>query len=301
MKAKIDPARWFLAPRDDIRSCDALEDVATEFDVQGLELDWAGACWDASFRRVNGKWSANSCVGARWQSVRDEARPHYLANTYRVLLTRARQGMVILVPKGDVDDHTRVPAFTPSFASSAQSCSSRTTSGPSIAPDTSLWKALPRSAMIPSSDCPTSLPDRSDAVRNCCASAGTYTTKGDTLRKGEATLRKAKSSPRWLLTGGLACEVPRCKWDFSETYGELGAGFYAGNQKLNQLAAPSLREVLTDFVNPPPFRISTCRARGSCETSKTGAATLGGSEPGGPVPLLSEMATLFRHQFAEGK
>ena len=48
MKAKIEPAQWFLAPRDDIRSCDALEDVATEFDVQGLELDWAGVCWDAN-------------------------------------------------------------------------------------------------------------------------------------------------------------------------------------------------------------------------------------------------------------
>lgn len=111
VKAKIDPAQWFLAPRDDIRSCDALEDVATEFDVQGLELDWAGVCWDANFRCVNGKWSANSFVGTRWQLVRDVARQRYLANTYRVLLTRARQGMVIFVPKGDVEDHTRRPVF----------------------------------------------------------------------------------------------------------------------------------------------------------------------------------------------
>lgn len=111
VKAKIDPALWFLAPRTDIRSCDALEDVATEFDVQGLELDWAGVCWDANFRRVGGTWSANAFVGTRWQSVRDEARQRYLANTYRVLLTRARQGMVVFVPKGDPEDQTRPPAF----------------------------------------------------------------------------------------------------------------------------------------------------------------------------------------------
>ena len=111
VKAKIDPAQWFLAPRDDIRSSDALEDVATEFDVQGLELDWAGVCWDANFRRINGNWSANSFVGTRWQSIRDEARQRYLANTYRVLLTRARQGMVIFVPKGDLEDQTRPPAY----------------------------------------------------------------------------------------------------------------------------------------------------------------------------------------------
>ncbi|MDB5575303.1 MAG: 8-oxo-dGTP diphosphatase [Bradyrhizobium sp.] len=111
VKAKIEPAQWFLAPRDDIRSCDALEDVATEFDVQGLELDWAGVCWDANFRRANGTWSANSFVGTRWQLVRDEARQRYLANTYRVLLTRARQGMVIFVPQGDLEDKTRPPDF----------------------------------------------------------------------------------------------------------------------------------------------------------------------------------------------
>lgn len=111
VKAKIDPPLWFLAARHDIRSCDALEDVATEFDVQGLELDWAGVCWDANFRRVNGAWSANAFVGTRWQSVRDEARQRYLANTYRVLLTRARQGMVVFVPKGDPQDQTRPPAF----------------------------------------------------------------------------------------------------------------------------------------------------------------------------------------------
>lgn len=111
VKAKIEPAQWFLAPRDDIRSCDALEDVATEFDVQGLELDWAGVCWDANFRRANGSWSYNAFVGTRWQLVRDAARQRYLANTYRVLLTRARQGMVIFVPEGDQEDRTRPPAF----------------------------------------------------------------------------------------------------------------------------------------------------------------------------------------------
>jgi len=79
--------------------------------VQGLELDWAGVCWDANFRRAGDSWSINSFVGTRWQSVRDEARRRYLANTYRVLLTRARQGMVIFVPRGDLEDQTRSPDF----------------------------------------------------------------------------------------------------------------------------------------------------------------------------------------------
>ncbi|PVE25806.1 hypothetical protein DC522_03260 [Microvirga sp. KLBC 81] len=111
VKAKIDPPLWFLAPRGDVRSSDALEDVATEFDVQGLELDWTCVCWDANFRWVEHKWEAASFKGTKWQRVGDPSRKAYLANAYRVLLTRARQGMVIFVPLGDQTDPTRPLSF----------------------------------------------------------------------------------------------------------------------------------------------------------------------------------------------
>lgn len=107
VKAKIEPAKWFLAPANDVRSSDALEDAATEFDVQGLELDWTCACWDANLRWENGTWQALQFKGTQWQSVNDHSRRSYVANSYRVLLTRARQGMVVFVPQGSQDDETR--------------------------------------------------------------------------------------------------------------------------------------------------------------------------------------------------
>jgi hypothetical protein len=109
VKAKIEPANWFLAPPDDVRSSDALEDAATEFDVQGLELDWACLCWDANYRRSSKGWEAFQFKGTRWEAVNNEARKSYIANSYRVLLTRARQGLVVFVPEGSVGDDTRPP------------------------------------------------------------------------------------------------------------------------------------------------------------------------------------------------
>ncbi len=107
VKAKIEPAKWFLAPPDDVRSSDALEDAGTEFDVQGLELDWTCVCWDANYRRDADGWQALQFKGTRWQLVSDTARQAYVANSYRVLLTRGRQGMVVFVPEGSADDTTR--------------------------------------------------------------------------------------------------------------------------------------------------------------------------------------------------
>ncbi len=107
VKAKIEPEKWFLAPSDDVRSADALEDAATEFDIQGLELDWACLCWDANFRRAGSVWKALRFKGTRWQAVNEAKRRVYVANSYRVLLTRARQGLVVFVPEGDMDDVTR--------------------------------------------------------------------------------------------------------------------------------------------------------------------------------------------------
>ena len=84
-----------------------LEDAATEYCVQGLELDWACVTWDADFRRVENGWEHFKFVGDGWNRVLKLERQKYLKNAYRVLLTRARQGMVIVVPEGESDDHTR--------------------------------------------------------------------------------------------------------------------------------------------------------------------------------------------------
>jgi hypothetical protein len=111
VKAKIDPVYWFLNGKEDIRSSYYLEDVATEFDIQGLELDWTCVCWDADLRRENYEWGLYSFVGTKWQNVNNEYRKVYLANAYRVLMTRARQGMVLFVPYGDNRDHTRPNKF----------------------------------------------------------------------------------------------------------------------------------------------------------------------------------------------
>src|SRR3989338_6768388 len=111
VKSTINPIHWFLDGKEDVRSSYYLEDVATEFDVQGLELDWACVTWDADFRYSNVGWGHWSFCGNRWNNIRKLERKNYLKNTYRVLLTRARQGMVIVVPPGDIEDPTRPPEF----------------------------------------------------------------------------------------------------------------------------------------------------------------------------------------------
>lgn len=111
VKAPVDPVHWFLHDKNDVRSSFYLEDVATEFHVQGLELDWTCVVWDGDFRHSGDSWGQFSFVGSRWQRVNAADRKIYQKNAYRVLLTRARQGMVIVVPEGDALDLTRSPAF----------------------------------------------------------------------------------------------------------------------------------------------------------------------------------------------
>ena len=111
VKTPVDPVKWFLNEKDDVRSSYYLEDVATEFHVQGLELDWTCVVWDADFRYTANRWAHWSFRGSRWERVRAFERQNYLKNAYRVLLTRARQGMVVVVPKGDTSDPTRSPTF----------------------------------------------------------------------------------------------------------------------------------------------------------------------------------------------
>lgn len=111
VKSPVDPIHWFLDGKDDVRSSYYLEDVATEFHIQGLELDWACVAWDGDFRYCSDGWIYKSFKGKKWQNINKTDRRLYLKNAYRVLLTRARQGMVIVVPDGDEEDLTRLPKF----------------------------------------------------------------------------------------------------------------------------------------------------------------------------------------------
>lgn len=111
---EIDVVNWFLAPSDDIRSSNMMEVVASEFKVQGLEIDWAVVCWDADLRRKNKhEWDYYSFRGSKWMRRNKTEQKRYLVNSYRVLLTRARQGMVIFIPKGvdSEEDPTRNHIF----------------------------------------------------------------------------------------------------------------------------------------------------------------------------------------------
>ena len=111
VKNEIDVANWFLNPKDDVRSSYFLEDVATEFDVQGLELDWVCMAWGGDFYYQNGEWHYQSFKGCKWQNINKEEDKQFTKNAYRVLLTRARQGMVIWIPEGNGGDHTRQSKF----------------------------------------------------------------------------------------------------------------------------------------------------------------------------------------------
>lgn len=106
---KVDAPTWFLNGKDDVRSSYFLEETATEFDIQGLELDWSILCWDANLRFNNGKFEYYNFIGSKWQNINKLENVLYLKNAYRVLMTRARQGFVIFVPEGNLKDITRLP------------------------------------------------------------------------------------------------------------------------------------------------------------------------------------------------
>ena len=111
VRVNVDPVHYFLAEATDTRSSFYLEDAATEFQIQGLELDWVVMNWDADLRHTRSGWSHHAFRGDKWTNVHKPDRQRYLVNAYRVLMTRARQGMVIFVPRGDERDPTRSPAF----------------------------------------------------------------------------------------------------------------------------------------------------------------------------------------------
>ncbi|MCX6197732.1 MAG: DUF2075 domain-containing protein [Bacteroidetes bacterium] len=107
VKNEISAPNWFLNSSDDVRSSNYLEEVATEFDIQGLEIDYVCLAWDINYYFKNGQWNYQSFEGTTWRQMHNANDRTYLQNAYRVLLTRARQGLIILVPNGDDLDHTR--------------------------------------------------------------------------------------------------------------------------------------------------------------------------------------------------
>jgi len=111
IRVDVDPVHWFLNEKHDTRSSFYLEDAATEFQVQGLELDWICVAWDGDLRYTDFGWTHHYFRGDRWCNIANIESRRYLLNAYRVLLTRARQGMVIYVPSGDSKDATRSPGF----------------------------------------------------------------------------------------------------------------------------------------------------------------------------------------------
>ena len=111
VKNELDAPNWFLNNKDDVRSSYYLEDVATEFDIQGLEIDWACIAWGANFYMHDGQWQFQNFIGNNWRNINQENSKEYLKNTYRVLLTRARQGIIIFIPEGSQEDQTRLEEY----------------------------------------------------------------------------------------------------------------------------------------------------------------------------------------------
>ncbi|MCI7698125.1 MAG: DUF2075 domain-containing protein [Akkermansia sp.] len=107
----LDVQSWFLKGKGDVRSSNALEDVATEFDIQGLEIDYALVAWDLDFYYKGNGWHCRNFSGNKWKRIATELNRDYKKNAYRVLLTRARQGMVIFIPCGSDTDSTRPVAL----------------------------------------------------------------------------------------------------------------------------------------------------------------------------------------------
>ncbi len=118
----LDAPTWFLNDEDDVRSSYYLEDPATEFSIQGLELDWCCLCWGADFRQSFNGWQYWQFKGTKWQNVKSPMKQKYIENKYRVLLTRAREGLIIWVPPGNAEDVTRNPDYYDNTAKYLISC-----------------------------------------------------------------------------------------------------------------------------------------------------------------------------------
>ncbi len=93
---------------NDVRACSRLEVVATQFEIQGLELDWVGVCWGEDLVWNGSAWWANQFNNKKWRPVKRADKYTYRVNAYRVLLTRARQGMIVYVPQPPLSDRSRL-------------------------------------------------------------------------------------------------------------------------------------------------------------------------------------------------
>ena len=112
LESDKEAVRWFLADKTDVHSSNYLEDALTEIRVQGLELDYTCVLWEADVRRDHNAWRFHIFNGKnKWKETKDDVLSNYMINAYRVLLTRARQGMIICVPEGNPKDPTRLPEF----------------------------------------------------------------------------------------------------------------------------------------------------------------------------------------------
>lgn len=116
---------WFLRRWPDVRASDALEVPASEYACQGLELDHVGLAWGGDFVRHGGSWLARRFSGKQWNRISSPDAVDYVKNTYRVLLTRARQDLIIWVPRGDAEDATRPPAEADALADFLTQCGAR--------------------------------------------------------------------------------------------------------------------------------------------------------------------------------
>lgn len=122
VKNEISAPNWFLNGSDDVRSSNYLEEVATEFDIQGLEIDYVCLAWDINYYFKNGQWNYQNFEGTTWRQMHNANDRTYLQNAYRVLLTRARQGLIIFVPNGYDLDHTRPSELYDGTYNYFQSC-----------------------------------------------------------------------------------------------------------------------------------------------------------------------------------
>ena len=115
---------WYLKPIGDYRSSNSLEVTANEYTCQGLELDFAGICWGGDFMRANDdrNWSFRKLRSTSWNRVHNKNDRRFILNKYRVFLTRAREGMVLFVPHGDLADNTRPPMHYDKLAEYLVSC-----------------------------------------------------------------------------------------------------------------------------------------------------------------------------------
>lgn len=128
---KSNSCHWYLKPAGDYRSSNALEVTSNEYTSQGLELDYAGVCWGGDFTRSEdwAGWQHRLLRGTRWQHVRKKETKRLIRNKYRVFLTRAREGLVIFVPRGDLANGTRIPDAYESVASYLLACGAERVGG----------------------------------------------------------------------------------------------------------------------------------------------------------------------------